>query len=155
MMATLLRFAIAAVRAWTRLYTWRVPRAIAAARRAEIESDLWECQRDPGAGRGLILPFHLLARLVIGIPDDLGWRVEHAGPVDPFLRRSVAVTVSAAAMAGVLWFVVASAVPEPPQLPAAPPIQVRPAGRHPPPPPPPPPCAPPGFETGMNTDCIR
>ena len=37
-----LRLVTGAVRSWTRFYTWRVAPSLREARRAEIESDLWE-----------------------------------------------------------------------------------------------------------------
>lgn len=58
-------------RLWTRVYTVGLDPALRDARRAEIESDLWESQQD-GDARTQILP-----RLVAGILDDLLWRVTH------------------------------------------------------------------------------
>src|SRR5438094_8714239 len=46
MMSRLLRLAIAFVRKWTRVYTARMSPELREARRAEIESDLWEVQQD-------------------------------------------------------------------------------------------------------------
>ena len=71
-----LGLATALVRAWTRAYTWRLEPAVRDRRRAEIESELWEFQQDPE--RGNHPAAHMLARLLIGIPDDLSWRAEHA-----------------------------------------------------------------------------
>jgi uncharacterized protein (TIGR03435 family) len=45
-------------------------------RRAEIASDLWDSQCD--AAEDPALAFQILVRLVAGIPDDIGWRVEQA-----------------------------------------------------------------------------
>jgi hypothetical protein len=50
-MTPLLQLSVAAVRLWTRVYTWRMPRSVREARIAEIESDLWECQSDEASGR--------------------------------------------------------------------------------------------------------
>jgi hypothetical protein len=71
--------ALATVRGWTRLYTTRMEPALRDARRAEIESDLWELHEDArrrGASPTLIA-IHMLLRLVLGIADDLAWRAEH------------------------------------------------------------------------------
>jgi uncharacterized membrane protein YhaH (DUF805 family) len=74
--------AAAIVRAWTRAYTaWLAP-TIREARRAEIDSDLWEHAHaaneaaDPRTVAGQIL-----ARCLLGIGGDLTWRVQMAaGP---------------------------------------------------------------------------
>ena len=75
--------AAAVVRAWTRAYTaWLAP-TIREARRAEIDSDLWEhahaandVSADPQSVAGQIL-----ARCLLGIVADLTWRVQMAaGP---------------------------------------------------------------------------
>ena len=75
-MTALLRLSVAAVRLWTRVYTWRMPRSVREARRAEIESDLWECQTDEAAGPAL--PMQIMGRLALGVFDDMRWRAEHA-----------------------------------------------------------------------------
>jgi hypothetical protein len=68
--------AIVLVRAWTRLYTCGLPLDLRTARRAEIDSDLWELQHDSeGPQPGRAAPAILL-RLMAGIPDDLAWRME-------------------------------------------------------------------------------
>lgn len=71
-----LRLAVCAVRAWTRAYTGGLPAALAEERRAEIESDLWELQHDPDPAPGWSPAAQVAARLVIGLPDDVFWRVE-------------------------------------------------------------------------------
>ncbi len=43
-----LRLAIAIVRAWTRLYTWRLDPAVRDRRQREIECDVWEQLHDEG-----------------------------------------------------------------------------------------------------------
>ena len=48
-MTSAMTLAVAAVRTWTRAYTWGTPSVWAEQRRAEIESDLWEQQQDPNA----------------------------------------------------------------------------------------------------------
>lgn len=77
MTSRLMRGAASLVRAWTRLYTSRLPRAVQQQRRDEIESDLWESQHDAETGHAAAA-FHVLIRVVRGIPDDLGWSMEQA-----------------------------------------------------------------------------
>ena len=141
-----LRVAIAAVRAWTNVYTWGLPDGQRDARQEEIESDLWESVNDGDADRRA-LPLQIAARLIIGIPDDLGWRSEHA-PVAPAWRWRVALTVLAVAIFG-LWLVgertTSAQLPELPESLQISPNGVRYVDPPPPPPPPPPPCPPPGF----------
>lgn len=95
MMSPGLRVAAALVRAWTRLYTWRVPPTLRDERRAEIESDLWEFQHDPDVGQGFRSIAHLLSRLAIGMADDLSWRLDLAAVEQPAMRSfAVAATVT-------------------------------------------------------------
>jgi hypothetical protein len=93
------RAAVTAVRAWTRLYTWRIDPLLAAARREEIESDLWEYAHDRASG-GLNPAFHVVARLVLGMPADVGWRFEAANGERPGQRAALAAAVIAASA---LW----------------------------------------------------
>jgi hypothetical protein len=74
-MSPALKLATAVVRTWTRVYTVGLAPAERTARRAEIDSDLWELEHDPEAQRGWVAA-HVLVRLVAGIPDDLAWRME-------------------------------------------------------------------------------
>jgi uncharacterized protein (TIGR03435 family) len=104
MRSSLLRLAIAIVRAWTRVYTWRMPPALREARRAEIESDAWEFQQDAAHGRFKSPAAHMLIRLLAGIPDDLCWRIEQAAVDGPRVRRSIAIGAYAA---GAVLFLVA------------------------------------------------
>lgn len=99
----LVPLAAAAVRTWTRLYTRGLPTALADRRRAEVESDLWECQHDrPATAPPRVLAAHILARLAFGIPDDLLWRVERLEFAESLAaRRLVAAVGTAAAMIGV------------------------------------------------------
>ncbi len=69
--------ACGAVRAWTWLYTLPLDAAARNARRREMASDLWELRHegsrdDAGNWRAL----HILARGVLGMPDDLLWTCE-------------------------------------------------------------------------------
>src|SRR5205823_1413188 len=86
MRSELLPLATRLVRAWTRVYTHGLPRAERTARRAEIDSDLWEFEHDPTASQRGWAATHVLARLLVGIPDDLAWRMNvgataHRAPV--------------------------------------------------------------------------
>ena len=66
-------------RNWSRAYTFGLPSEIRQARRAEIESDLWEHAHDSELGRDAPSPLsalHTLIRLLAGAPDDLLWRIE-------------------------------------------------------------------------------
>ena len=103
MSCSLLRFAVAAVRAWTWLYTRRVEPALAEARREDIESDLWEYQHDPTSD-DRHPAVHILTRLVMGVPSDLGWRVEHVPSVDQTIRSKPALAAAVIAAAA-LWIV--------------------------------------------------
>jgi hypothetical protein len=78
-------FAVAVTRCWTRVYTIGLPADLRAARRAEIESDLWESLHDPDAPRPQILP-----RLAGGIVDDVQWRVTHV----PDETRTVTLSIA-------------------------------------------------------------
>jgi hypothetical protein len=151
MRARVLRLAEAAVLAWTRAYTWGLPASVRDARRREIESDLWETANDRGSAASLGAT-DVLVRLLFGMPDDVGWRLEQAGRPRTW-RRAVGI---AAAGAGVLalWVLAGTSGSNLPTVPGAPPFPPRRAAP-PPPPPPPPPCAPRGFPAGPQTDCIR
>jgi hypothetical protein len=104
MKSPLFGFAVALVRAWTRLYTWRMEPALRETRREEIESDLWEFQHDSMAG-GSSSGFHVLARLFLGVPSDLCWRVDNALSRDEGLRGRAALTTAAAVLVAALWIV--------------------------------------------------
>ena len=88
--------AISIVRAWTALYTAGMPAAFREERRAEIESDLWEFEHDSSNEHGLGPALHILFRLVIGLPDDLGWRFEQGAAGDRTPRNTVVLTATAA-----------------------------------------------------------
>jgi len=124
----------AIVRTWTRLYTWRLPALARDTRRGEIESDLWEFAHDGGSDRGVTPAFHVLARLVAGIPDDVSWRASHVTVGSTPVRAAISVG-TAAIVATAVWVY---AVSVPVDLPAPAPL-VRVVEVYPPPPPPPPP----------------
>ena len=138
-MSSTLHAAIAVVRAWTRLYTWRMPAGIRETRRAEIESDLWEFCHHPDPENDRSSALHVLARLLLGIQDDLSWRVEHAAASEHARRRALALGATAAFVMVVVWLVVTLRPAALPPLPAAPMVLIK---APPPPPPPPPPCRP-------------
>lgn len=63
---------------WVRWYTRSCPGQIAADRKAEIESDLWEHTTDAaecGVSR-LALDVDVMRRVLSGVPADLSWRRE-------------------------------------------------------------------------------
>jgi Protein of unknown function (DUF3738) len=94
-----MRIAISCVRGWTWLYTWHMAAAFRETRRAEIESDLWECGREADAMHGVGSALHMLLRLLLGMPDDVGWRVEHAAGGDALTQGGVALTARVAGAA--------------------------------------------------------
>ena len=100
MTSPFLVLAVAVVRAWTRVYTWRLDPLLRERRYAEIESDLWAFQQDPAGNRGLTPAIQVLARLAIGVPDDLGWRADHIVVDVTPQRRVAAVAATAAAFVG-------------------------------------------------------
>lgn len=128
------RLASALVRAWTRAYTWRMDPDDCHARRAEIESDLWESFHDQTRQSDATGAAHLLVRLVLGIPDDLSWRAAHVS-IGGFVR-AVMLTGTVVMVVGGVWVynvLRARELPDPP--PTARPLLWCPM----PPPPPPPP----------------
>jgi hypothetical protein len=145
-----LRFASAAVRAWTRFYTWRMPPPLRDARRAEIESDLWEFQQDAAAHASLSPATHVLTRLLAGMPHDLAWRVEHVDARDALPGRIIVLSAAAAAfVVAALWvfpLLQTHTLPKP-----APMMTFMKAPPPPPPPPPRPPCRPPAFTAGCRS----
>jgi hypothetical protein len=100
-MSPLFGAAIATVRAWTRVYTWRLPRALRESRRAEIESDLWESGHDDQSPRSAM---HIVVRLLLGIPDDVEWRIAHASTVNNAVMIIIALTTTLF-FVGALWMV--------------------------------------------------
>ena len=146
MIPPLLRLANATVRTWARVYTWRLAAHIRDARREDIESDLWESEHDPAVDNRYSLPLRVFARMVLGVPDDLGGRNEQEQAMDKLLRVGIVLTGGIAG-ALALWLVLESK--NPPRLPALPAPPVRTAAKYPLPPPPSPPVASPGR---TNTD---
>ena len=101
MTSLLTRSAASLVRGWTRLYTSRLPASVRERRRAEVESDLWESQQHQD-GCTPAAALHVLARLLLGIPDDLGWWIEQALVAGVLRRQTLVVTGRFVGMAIVL-----------------------------------------------------
>jgi hypothetical protein len=137
-MTTRLRLVVAAVRAWTHMYTWRLSPRTAEARRAEIESDLWESVADTRSESAAAI--EIVGRLLRGIPDDLRWRTERAGGASRAVRIAIALSITTVLLA-VVWAGLTASPGKTPAPPVAP--DIRWWVRHPPAPPPPPPPPPP------------
>jgi hypothetical protein len=69
-------------RAWVSAYTRGVPAESRERRRGEIDSDLWEQSHDDREqGRASAqTSLEITVRLMLGMPADLSWRLEHASP---------------------------------------------------------------------------
>ncbi len=80
-----LDIAVRMVRAWTRSYTSGIDAGARDARRAEIESDLWEHQHT--RHEELAVAFEMLRRLLLGLPDDVRWRIEQRSPASRMRGR--------------------------------------------------------------------
>jgi hypothetical protein len=144
-----LRLVVAVVRAWTRAYTFGLPSSIRDARRAEVESDLWECRADDAA----TLPLQIFGRLVLGVVDDLCWRVEGASTGARNVRDAMVVAFTAALAVACVWVALVHRPAAQPQPPAAPDVRWSRHQLPPPPPPPPPPCNPPGIGRKPFSPC--
>jgi hypothetical protein len=132
----LLWVAGAAVRTWTHLYTCGLPALTREVRRAEIESDLWESEHDPDRGAGPGAAGHMMLRLLMGLPDDVFWRLAHVtGRRVATLRAVATVLLLLVVWVYVQWL---QSVPTPPPRPMQF-VSDRPTIPPPPPPPPPPP----------------
>jgi hypothetical protein len=79
---------------WTRLYTAGLPVDLRDARRAEVESDLWESVADGAPSR------HILARVALGLADDLSWSVTF---MDTTTRTTAGWSVGSLAVFAVAW----------------------------------------------------
>jgi hypothetical protein len=114
-MSVTLASAIAIVRLWTRAYTLGMESEPRDARRAEIESDLWEYHEDArrrGASPEAIA-LHMLLRLVLGVRHDLFWRAEQARLSQHIVREALWAT-AVASIAFVWWLASAVQALEPP-----------------------------------------
>jgi hypothetical protein len=94
------RTAAAVARCWTRAYTAGVRRDLRDARRAEIESDLWESVVDGAGSR------HILARLALGIADDLTWSLTC---MDTTTRSTAGWSFGSLVLFGMTWLWLANA----------------------------------------------
>ena len=110
------RTAAALTRAWVRLYTVGMPADLRETRRAEIEADLWEHQRDAQASgmSRTVLAVEILLRTFTGLVDDLSWRVEAISarrvaaperrmPMTILARRQTRWMGLAGLLGGILW----------------------------------------------------
>ena len=84
------KVAVGLVQWWVHLYTLGMGHAVADARRAEVESDLWECLHDRRSDADFSArSIEILGRLVRGVPADLAWSMEERRPA---VSRSKSVT---------------------------------------------------------------
>lgn len=76
-----LDLAVGLTQRWVRLYTRGLPSGLRSARRAELESDLWEHRQwsTTEAQRPGRTALEIVWRLVAGVTADLSWRLEHRG----------------------------------------------------------------------------
>lgn len=136
----MLRLALAIVRFWTALYTNGMPDALRQARRAEIESDLWESQHDRRLQSDASVASQMLLRVVRGVPNDVLWRVELMDLRSRRRRTGMWVTATAIALLAIaLWIGPAMTPAELPVPPNQMHFVAGPGPVVPPPPPPPPP----------------
>jgi hypothetical protein len=148
--AFFVRLAVMLVRGWTAAYTWGMPSEVGGGRRAEIDSDLWELQHaEPADVR---LAMEIVGRLVLGVPDDLGWRSDHQPAAHPRARVvwALVLAVTCAVVFSVLWMGRAQALPVPEPV-----VRFARVPAPPPPPPSPPPCNPPGIDRAPVSPCTR
>jgi TonB family protein len=147
-----LRAAHTIVRLWTRVYTWRLPGDLRERRLEEIESDLWEGEHHRSADNGGHAA-RVIARLLVGVPDDLGWRIEQEATMAR--RRTWMVAISGALGGLVLaaaWAAMAALADDAPTPPGVPRVAVFRTVAWPPPPPLPPP--PPGIRPPASYSMI-
>jgi hypothetical protein len=88
--------ALSIVRLWTTIYTAGIPETLRDARRGD-RPDLWKTA-DSESDPMRLSAIHVVARLVAGIPDDLGWRLEQVNAMTRTAR------VSALVLVPVLWW---------------------------------------------------
>lgn len=149
---TLVSLAAAAVRLWTRIYTWRMRPGVRERRRAEVGADLHDHIADSTGDGGLA--GQLLWRLIAGAHHDVIWRLEAMEEVRPAAAFRLALMTATAAVAVSIWAWLALPVrpPDPPQAPRyRSRLEMRPMPV--PPPPPPPLCVPPGIGREPISPC--
>lgn len=88
------RAAAGVARWWTRLYTAGLPDDLREARRAEVESDLWESVSDGAPSR------HILARVALGMADDLTWSLTF---MDTTTRNTAGWSLGSLAILAMAW----------------------------------------------------
>jgi TonB family protein len=135
MTSPVVRAAITVIRLWTTFYTFGLPPQVRDRRREEILSDVWhhvsDCEDHP-----VRLAAQLIARIVLGSFDDLGWRFEQRHVRWSWMTVAAAATPIAVAVI-VAWMLSAS-LPVPPDPPSFN-VHAQSSPSPPPPPPPPPP----------------
>jgi hypothetical protein len=82
------------------VYTALLPNDLREARRAEVESDLWESLADGARSR------HILARLALGVADDLTWSLTF---MDTTTRNSTGWSLGSLVVLGAAWLWLARA----------------------------------------------
>jgi hypothetical protein len=111
------------VRGWVSLYTRGLPADARAARRDEIDDDLW-CEHAEAAAAGRSarsLGADLLLRLLLGMPADVSWRLAHRRAPTPPIPVSSSMSTrtlgmlaifagSSPAVLGILHFAVGDAL---------------------------------------------
>ena len=77
-MSTARRIAVDVARTWVRLYTSRMPTELRVTRRAEIDSDLWDHEKDAQEDGmpPLVTALEIFLRTLLGVLDDLNWCLE-------------------------------------------------------------------------------
>ncbi len=77
-MSTTLRIAVNVARTWVRLYTSRMPTELRVTRRAEIDADLWDHDKDAQEDGvpPLVTAMEIFLRTCLGVLDDLNWCFE-------------------------------------------------------------------------------
>jgi len=98
-MSAVLAIAVVVARGWTWLYTCALPQAIRQRRRDEVASDLWELQHDPAMPSAVMVPMHILGRVLFGAGDDLLWALESHTPPWRWLVGAVATSTALIAIA--------------------------------------------------------
>lgn len=102
-------WAIRLVRWWTRVYTTGLPPEQRRARQEEIDSDLWEQAQDGNAGATHRTALQIVGRMLLGVLEDLTWRVEQIGEVGGTAttgRRWAMNGTFGRVVLGALWLVV-------------------------------------------------
>lgn len=90
-------------RAWTRVYTYGLPPAVATVRVEEVDCDVWEMCHDPNGGTPATRLAVAIIRLAAGMADDIGWRAEQASMTEAaFARRVVAFAIATAVIGSML-----------------------------------------------------